>query len=97
MQVNGVHDDITSQQRGDDALMVDEPTDEALEPRSARPQSSHSPVAASPPPPAAAGRRKRYCIEEDELKEKAEEGEDEEEEGGMSEGSLSHIALCYYH
>src|SRR6478609_2979815 len=99
MQVN---DDVTSQQREDEALMVDEPTDEALEPRSTRPRSSHSPVAALPPTPAAAGRSKRYRIEEEEEEveeeaegEAAEEEESEEEEEGISEGSLSHIALCY--
>ena len=84
MQVN---DDVTSQQREDEALMVDEPTDEALEPRSTRPRSSHSPVAALPPPPAAAGRRKRYRIEEEEVEEEVEEAEEEEEEEGMSESS----------
>ena len=73
-------DDVTSQQGGDDAFMVDEQTDEAPEPRRrTRSRSLRSPTrtAARPARPAAAGRRKRNRIEEEKVEEeRAVEGGD---------------------
>ena len=65
MQMHSEEDDETSQQGGDDAFMVDEPTDEAPEPISTRSRSLRSPTAAPPARPAAAGRRKRNRTEEE--------------------------------
>jgi hypothetical protein len=80
-------DDVTSQQGGDDAFMVDEQTDEAPEPRRrTRSRSLRSPTRTAAPParPAAAGRRKRNRIEEEKVEEERAVEEKEVEEEGMS-------------